>query len=149
MAPEQIAGRDVTQESDIYALGLVLYELFSGSTAFQAPSLEEYLRLHETATPRPLSEIVPDLPEGIEEIVCQCLQKDPDKRPRSVLHVAAALPGTDVLRLALASDVTPSPDLIAAAPARKGGRYNRMWLTIAGMSFLTLLTILRSVYPIQ
>ncbi len=149
MAPEQITGRDVTLQSDLYALGLVLYELFSGCRAYQANSLDEYLRLHETATPTPLSEIVADLPDGIEEIVHQCLQKDPKKRPRSALHVAAALPGTDVLRLALASDVTPSPDLIAVAPARKGGPNHRMWLMIAGMSLLASLAFLRSAHPIQ
>jgi len=149
MAPEQITGREVTLESDIYALGLVLYELFSGRRAFQGDSLDEYLQLHESAAPTPLSEIVADLPDGVEEIVDQCLQKDPPKRPRSALHVAAALPGTDVLRMALASDVTPSPDLIAVAPARKGSRNNRMWLAIAGIALLSSLTLLRSVHPFQ
>ncbi len=149
MAPEQITGRDVTLESDIYALGLILYEMFSGCRAFQANTLDEYMQLHESATPTPLSEIVADLPGGIEEVVDQCLQKDPNKRPGSALHVAAALPGTDVLRLALASDMTPSPDLIAAAPARKSDSKNRKWLVIAGISLLTSLSILRSVYPIQ
>jgi len=149
MAPEQITGRDVTLESDIYALGLVLYELFSGRPAYQAASLDEYLRLHETTTPTPLSEIVADLPDGIEEIVDQCLQKDSDKRPRSALHVAAALPGTDVLRLALASDMTPSPDLIAVAAAKTGGPNHRMWLMIAAVSLLASLVFLRSAHPIQ
>ena len=149
MAPEQIAGRDVTLQSDLYALGLVLYELFSGCRAYQANSLDEYLRLHETAAPTPLSEIVADLPEGIEAVIDQCLQKDPTQRPRSALHVAAALPGTDVLRLALASDVTPSPDLIAAAPARKGGYFNQTRLMIGAVTLLALVVLLRSVHPVQ
>jgi serine/threonine-protein kinase len=149
MAPEQISGRDVTAQSDIYALGLVLYELFSGCQAFQATTVDEYLQLHEAATPRPLSELVGELPEGVEEAVNRCLRKQPEERPRSALHVAAALPGTDVLRVALESGVTPSPDLIAAAPAVNGRNRNRWRLALAGAAFLALLVVLRSVYPLQ
>ncbi len=149
MAPEQITGRDVTVRSDIYALGLVLYELFSGCQAFRAETIGEYLRLHENQTPRPLSEIVEHLPQGVEDVVQQCLQKQPELRPASALHVAAALPGTDALQVALESGITPSPDLIAASPARKNGASHRAWLMVAGLSLLACVAILRSVYPIQ
>ncbi len=149
MAPEQIAGRDVTQESDIYALGLVLYELFSGCRGFKATSIEEYQQLHEHSVPRPLCELVSDLPEGVEEVINQCLEKNPDDRPPSALHVLAALPGTDVLRLALAADLTPPPDLVAAAPARKGGTPYRKGITVAALVLLVSVALLRTVYPIQ
>lgn len=148
MAPEQITGRHVTIQSDIYALGLVLYEMFSGCRAFHAATVDEYVQLHENHTPRPLSEIVGDLPEGVESVVTQCLRKEPDQRPKSALHVAAALPGTDVLRVAIESGVTPSPDLIAAAPARKGFGKSRWRLALAGTALLTSLVVLRSVYPL-
>lgn len=149
MAPEQITGRDVTSQSDLYALGLVLYELFSGCPAFQATCLDEYLQLHENATPRPLSEIVTDLPDKVEEIVNRCVEKNPNERPKSAMHVAAALPGTDVLRVALESGVTPSPDLIAAAPAG-GRRIRHRWrLAFIGTALLASLVVLRSTYPLQ
>lgn len=149
MAPEQIAGRDVTQESDIYALGLVLYELFSGCRGFEATSIEEYQQLHEHSVPRPLCELVSDLPEGVEEVINQCLEKNPDDRPLSALHVLAALPGTDVLRLALAADLTPPPDLVAAAPARKSGTPYRKGITVAALVLLVSVALLRTVYPTQ
>src|SRR5262249_37674346 len=61
MAPEQLAGREVAVKSDLYALGLVLYELFTGKRAFQAGSVAELLRMQEQATPPSMSTMVRDL----------------------------------------------------------------------------------------
>lgn len=149
MAPEQIAGRDVTWRSDLYALGLVLYELFSGSRAYSASSFEEYEQLHEHTTPRPLDEIVPDLPGRVEELILQCLEKTPEDRPGSALHVAAALPGVDVLRMSLTSGLTPLPDLIAVAPARSGGAHKRGLLVVLTLALLAGLSVLRTLYPLE
>lgn len=149
MAPEQIAGRDVSTQSDLYSLGLVLYELFSGQPAFHATTFGDYLSLHESATPAPLSNTVHDLPDGIEAIINQCLDKDPRNRPASALHVAAALPGVDVLHMAIESGMTPSPDLVAAAPARKGDPKKRLLFVGGALSLITLAVVLRSTFPIQ
>lgn len=148
MAPEQIAGREVTTASDIYALGLVLYELFTGRRVYEAHSLDEYLRLHEQMRPRPPSEVVDDVPADVERIVLRCLEKDPARRPPSSLHVAAALPETDVLSMALASGITPMPDLIAAASTEFGGARSRTKWLMGGFLLLTAVVVLRSARPL-
>jgi serine/threonine-protein kinase len=115
MAPEQLAGKAVTVKSDIYALGLVLYEVFTGKRAFQAGSITELLRLQEQTTPTSPSSLESDIDPLVERVILRCLERDPDNRPASTLQVAAALPGGDPLQAALAAGVTPSPEMVAAA----------------------------------
>jgi serine/threonine protein kinase len=120
MAPEQLAGREVTTRSDIYSLGLVLYEILTGKRAFQASTLQELVRLRESGTITNPSTLVRDLDPLIERVILRCLESDPDKRPASALQVAAALPGGDPLAAALAAGETPSPEMVAAAGATEG-----------------------------
>lgn len=115
MAPELLAGEQATVRSDLYALGLVLYEVFTGKQAVVASSLEELRKLHDTSSPVVPSEHVPDLDPGVESAILDCLARDPAKRPRSAISVAAALPGQDPLAALLAAGETPSPELVAAA----------------------------------
>jgi tRNA A-37 threonylcarbamoyl transferase component Bud32 len=115
MAPEQIAGAEVTARSDIYALGLVLYELFTGQRALDAKNLAELIRRRAEAEIAPPSTIVRDLSPEIDRAVMRCLAPDPAARPASALTVAAALPGGDPLAAALAAGETPSPEMVAAA----------------------------------
>ncbi len=115
MAPEQIAGREVTTRSDIYALGLVLYELFTGQRALEARNIAELIAKREQAAITPPTAIVRDLDPSIEGIIFRCLEADPARRPSSALGVAAALPGGDPLAAALAAGETPSPEMVAAA----------------------------------
>ena len=103
MAPEQRAGREVTPRSDIYALGVVLHELFTG----KRPSKEGSK---------------PELDPAVERVIQRCLQEDPQKRPATALGVAAALPGGDPLAAALAAGETPSPEMVANAGEVEGLR---------------------------
>ncbi|MEP7340093.1 MAG: serine/threonine-protein kinase, partial [Acidobacteriota bacterium] len=116
MAPEQIAGKEVTIKSDIYALGLVIYEIFTGKRVFDATSMDELRRLHESSAPTNPSNWVKDIDPLVERVILRCLEKDPDKRPASAMQVAAALPGGDPLAAAIAAGETPSPEMVAAAP---------------------------------
>jgi len=132
MAPEQLAGRDVTTASDVYALGLVLYELFTGKRAFTGRSYQELMRQHaETDVARPTS-VVSDLDPAVEQVILRCLEKDPARRPATPLAVAASLPGTDPLAAALAAGETPSPELVAAAGRSEGLAPVWAW---AGLAF--------------
>lgn len=116
MATEQLAGKEVTSKSDIYSLGLVLYEIFTGKRAFQADTLGEIVRIRsEAATPANPSTLVRDLDPGVERVILRCLEPEPERRPASALGVAAALPGGDPLAAALAAGETPSPQMVAAA----------------------------------
>jgi serine/threonine-protein kinase len=117
MSPEQLKGEELTARSDLYSLGLVLYELFTGKRAFEASSLPELLRLRQSDTqPSSPSRHVKDLDPTVERVIFRCLERDPDKRPAMALQVAAALPGGDPLAAALAAGETPSPEMVAAAP---------------------------------
>src|SRR5919197_4019027 len=117
MSPEQLAGGELTVKSDIYSLGLVLYEIFSGRKAFSAGTLTDLLRLRKTdSLPESPSSVVKDLDPLVERVIERCLAADPKDRPASALEVAAALPGGDPLAAALAAGETPSPEMVAAAP---------------------------------
>jgi serine/threonine-protein kinase len=120
MAPEQLAGREVTAKSDIYSLGLILYEILTGKRAFEATTLQELMKLRESGTITNPSTLVRDLDPLIERVILRCLELEPEKRPASVLQVAAALPGGDPLAAALAAGETPSPEMVAAAGQTEG-----------------------------
>lgn len=121
MSPEQLEGHELTAKSDLYSLGLVLYEVFTGKKAFEASSLPELLRLRRSdSTPTSPAEHVPELDPLVERVIFRCLERDPAKRPASALQIAAALPGGDPLAAALAAGETPSPEMVAAAPKQGG-----------------------------
>src|SRR5262245_45702698 len=106
MAPELLAGGAASVQSDLYALGLVLYEVLTGRPAF--PQREQ--KREEPAHPSTWV----DLDPRVERAVMRCLEADPARRPASALAVAAALPGGDPLAAALAAGETPDPTLVAA-----------------------------------
>ena len=106
MAPEQLAGREVTERSDIYSLGLVLYEMFTGKRAFETRD--------RSAVPSAAS-VIKDVDPAVERLIAKCLDPDAAKRPQSALAVARALPGGDPLAEALAAGDTPSPEMVAAS----------------------------------
>ena len=107
MAPEQLAGDAATVKSDLYALGLVLYELFTGKRPFVATDPRELARLQQETEPTTPSSHVEGFDPAVEGVILRCLRKDPRERPSSALSVAAALPGGDPLAAALAAGEKP------------------------------------------
>src|SRR6185295_6224302 len=93
MAPEVLAGRPASMKSDIYALGLILFEIFTGRRAYDAQTFGDLKQLHETGTVTTPSSIVRDLDPVVERVILRCLEREPGRRPGSALVVAAALPG--------------------------------------------------------
>jgi serine/threonine protein kinase/tetratricopeptide (TPR) repeat protein len=89
MAPESVEGQPTDHRSDLYALGLILYEMASGSTPFPGESALEVLMQRVRISPRPLKELAPELPPYFTNIVMRCLQKNPTHRyqsARELLH---------------------------------------------------------------
>jgi serine/threonine-protein kinase len=97
MAPEQLAGKEVTARSDIYALGLVLYELFAGKPVFAGKMHDDIVRLRRERTPIRPSTLGSDLDPSVELVILRCLEEEPENRPASALIVSAALPGGEYL----------------------------------------------------
>src|SRR5208337_3942373 len=102
MAPEQLSGEEVTFKSDIYSLGLVLYEIFTGKLPFESTTLAGLVKAQQESTPVSPSSLVRDLDPMVERVILRCLQPKPASRPASALAIAAALPGGDPLAAALA-----------------------------------------------
>ena len=134
MAPEQLKGSGVTARSDIYALGLVLYELFTGKKPYDARNVQQLIDLQDSVNLASMTSVAPDIDPGVEKVIRRCLDPDPAKRPAGALAVAAALPGGDPLAAALAAGETPSPEMVAAAGAILG--MPRVWAM-----FCLLLTV--------
>jgi hypothetical protein len=141
MSPEQKAGREVTTRSDLYSLGLVLHEMFTGK--------------RRTSTQTNPTDLVKDLDPAVERVILRCLEEDPKRRPSSALSVAMALPGGDPIAAALAAGETPSPEMVAASGEKEGfGERTAMLcfasviVTLMAMVLLSAKTTLLGVAPL-
>ncbi len=123
MAPEQWAGEEVTERSDLYSLGLVLYELFTGFRARADPAQEEIT---------PPSAWVSDMDPRVEKLILQCLARDPAERPPSAHAMRLSLPGRDQLAAAVARGETPAPALVAEAGEYDGLSPSIAWACLGG-----------------
>ena len=91
MAPEQLEGKDVDTRTDIFALGAVIYEMVTGTKAFDGTSQASLISAIMSSNPPPMSAVAPLSPAGLDRAVRICLAKDPDKRWQSAADVARAL----------------------------------------------------------
>ncbi|MDZ4804814.1 MAG: protein kinase [Candidatus Eisenbacteria bacterium] len=97
MAPEQLEGKETDARTDLWAMGLILYEMLTGRRPFQAPSQAGLIAAILERTPTPVSTIVPDCPPGLVRLVDRCLTKDPDDRwqsARDLMHELRELAGS-------------------------------------------------------
>lgn len=137
MAPEQAAGKPVDHRADIYALGLMLYEMFTGAQAFRGDNAINVALKQMNEAPAPPRQIEPSISPALERVILSCLEKDPDKRFQSVADLesallSSALPGagppqtaamvTSVLPAAVAPATAPS----SAVGSRKSARSARV-----------------------
>jgi serine/threonine-protein kinase len=116
LSPEQARGAEVDQRSDLYSLGIVLYELLTGQTPFDGDTPVEIAMKHLSATPRPPSQIRRDVQRDLDMVVMRALAKDPEARYQSAEEMEADL--ERVLRgAAVAATTTDSATQLMRAPA--------------------------------
>jgi hypothetical protein len=143
MAPEQLQGQQATVQSDLYALGLVMYELFTGKRVHSGRTLPERVRelTSDITTP---SSLIRDIDPAVERIILRCLSNDPSQRPRSAREVIHSLPGGDPLAAAMAAGETPSPRIVAAAGSEGTLRPRTAWTLLATVIAALALLLLRA-----
>lgn len=128
MAPEQISGAPATPRTDVYALGLILYEIFTGRKACGDP-------LHPHIVPP--SELVPDIGAQVERLILRCLDRDPAARPPTASAVLESLPGLDPIEARLVTGETPTAGMVAAARHKGQLRPATAWLMLFAAAVTT------------
>ncbi len=143
MSPEQLIHGDFSSKSDIYALGLVLYEIFTGEKVYRAGSLAQLVKLHEDGHLVPPSSHVGDMDPKVDYWIMRCLEKNPRNRP-SASEIAAVFAGGDALASALAAGETPSPEMVAASPGERAFRPGVAGLCLSAFLVCLLALVLLS-----
>ena len=110
-SPEQAVGEAPSPSSDVYSLGIVLYEVLSGALPFNAPTSEELARMHLEEQPIPISEYIPDVPPALEQIVMKVLAKEPSARYRTADQLGRVL-----LRFGTEREMTPAAPALSLTP---------------------------------
>lgn len=129
MAPEQVEAKHVDARTDIYALGLIFYEMLTGDVPFTAETTLQlmYKRAHET--PPPPNAVIPDIPQWLNNVVAKCLECDPARRYQSasdILHDLENETGPDIQKEVKPQQVT------LTVPSRK------LWIGVGAMAVVLI-----------
>ncbi|MBI3184364.1 MAG: serine/threonine protein kinase [Myxococcales bacterium] len=154
MAPEQAKGEPTTAQSDLYALGVLSFQMLTGQLPFSAPSAVELMTAHVQQPPPRPSTLAPGIPHELEELVLRLMAKDPQERPATAEAVRGELRRISrhlaqaVTQLAVLPRRPREPKEEKAAPPPPPPRKSRAWSLpqLAGAGGLLLLAIATGSY---
>ena len=146
-SPEQAAGSAPSPASDVYSLGIILFEMLTGSLPFTSSTASELAQMHLETTPPAIGEILPDISAGLEQIIAKVLSKEPAKRYRTADQLGRVLQkfGAGQPRTKLVPIVTPEPKkekkvTIPSENTEEETSLNIDWISV-GLGLMALLMV--------
>ena len=154
MAPEQVAGKPVDYRTDVYSLGLIMYEVFTGAQAFRAENAVAVALKQMREAPAPPHEVDPTIPNGVERTILKCLEKEPSKRFQSIAELETAMRVRAAPALATNRSLADIPfnQSVLEAPV-SGGQFARqekkrapafVWVLFGALLVLAALAAMRA-----
>lgn len=141
-APEQAAGSAPSPASDVYSLGIILYELLTGSLPFQADTASDLAKLHLEAEPPLISELLPEVPPDLEQILLKVLAKEPSQRYRTADQLGRVLMNFGNTRTtSLVAEAAPGAAADRPAEDKPAPAIKIDWLTI-GLGLVAMIAVL-------
>ena len=143
LAPEQISGAEPDPRSDIFALGVLVYQMISGRQPFLEPALVDTMYCVLRRTPAPVSQLFPEAPAALDAVLARALEKDPEKRFASAGEMAGALRSVAAGEELPRQEAIPAASGVEAAVAQSARQVLApIWLALGAIGLLVLIWFL-------